>query len=502
MTARLAARNLVANAVLQVANAVAGLIIPALIIKSYGSSVNGLVGSIRQFLGFAALVEAGLGMAAIASLYRPIAAHDNSSLSSIMTAIRVFYQRTGWLFLIAVIGIALGYPLVLRGQLSLGLILALVAVLGSVQVFDYFVIAKYRVLLFASGRNYIMSFAQTVNVLVTTGVSVGLVSLGSGVVPVFGASSLISILSLLFVKYSSRRIFPDVTYASGEPNFHALGARRAAFVQQMTGMVIFNTPVILLTFFVPLSDVSVYLVYSMIFAAVGSLVGIVSTALLAMFGELGTAGDLARLRRAFVVFEELYYMFMTWAYVCATVLIMPFIHIYTSGMTDAEYSRPVVAVLFALVGVANGTRIPFNVLVTSHGLFRETVWRAVIEMAINIVASLVFVYYLGMVGVLLGALCSYAYRVVDFIVFASRRVLRQSPLAHVEPIVFNLVAGFILALAGLHVVPSELHSYARWALCAVTVSVTCAVGLLLANLAIRPNARGAVRKLVPRFGGR
>jgi hypothetical protein len=193
---------------------------------------------------------------------------------------------------------------------------------------------------------------------------------------------------------------------------------------------------------------------------------------------------------------------MVWAYTCAALLIMPFIHLYSAGMVDAVYSRPLVAALFVAVGVANCTRIPFNLLVTAHGLFRETLWRAVLEMTINVVASLILVQKFGAAGVLIGALCSYAYRVVDFIVFASRRILKEAPASQLAPIVLNVCGGCFVASIGFLVVPSSMASFLVWGLWALGTAAITALVLVSLNLGAFSSLRGVARRLLLRSDAR
>ena len=50
-----------------------GIVIPKLLIVSYGSEVNGLLSSIKQIFVYVALLEAGIGTAALQAMYEPIA---------------------------------------------------------------------------------------------------------------------------------------------------------------------------------------------------------------------------------------------------------------------------------------------------------------------------------------------------------------------------------------------------------------------------------------------
>ena len=80
MSKRLLSKNIVINIILQVTTICSGLIIPRLIIKTYGSNVNGLISSITQFLSYIALLEGGIGGVIKAVLYKPLLNKDRAAL--------------------------------------------------------------------------------------------------------------------------------------------------------------------------------------------------------------------------------------------------------------------------------------------------------------------------------------------------------------------------------------------------------------------------------------
>lgn len=164
----------------------------------------------------------------------------------------------------------------------------------------------------------------------------------------------------------------------------------------------------------------------MVFNAVTLLISTFSSAMLAVFGDLIARGNNKHLGKHFNNFEYIFYAVVAFSYTCTAVLILPFIQIYTAGVNDADYMRPLMATLFIIVGIANTIRIPSNTLVNSAGHFRETKYSAIIEAVINLVASLIFVQFFGTEGVLMGGLCSYAYRTIDLIIYSSKNILKKS----------------------------------------------------------------------------
>ena len=79
-------QNTVSTAAYQLTAMLMGFVTPRLMMKYYGSQVNGLIVSATEFLTYFRLVEAGLAAAAVVSLYRPMAKRDDAAISGIVSA--------------------------------------------------------------------------------------------------------------------------------------------------------------------------------------------------------------------------------------------------------------------------------------------------------------------------------------------------------------------------------------------------------------------------------
>lgn len=79
--AQKSAYNILTSVLGQVITIVLGVVIPRLVLVNLGSENNGLLSSITQVLGYASLLEAGVGLASLQALYKPVAEHDESTQS-------------------------------------------------------------------------------------------------------------------------------------------------------------------------------------------------------------------------------------------------------------------------------------------------------------------------------------------------------------------------------------------------------------------------------------
>ena len=452
------------NLVLHAVTAACGFVLPPMVVRAFGSEVNGMVSSITQFIAYLNIVEAGIGAAAVAALYRPLAEGDPDGVSGILSATRLFYLRSGVAFTALVFVLSLAYPLVVGPQVDGATSGLMVLVLGITGAAEFFLIGKYRVLLTADRKTYVMSLAQVAAVVLNTCVAAALIKAGFGILTVKLASALVYLSRYLWLSAYVRGHYGRVDFRH-EPDRAAVGQSRNALVHQIAGLVVFNSPLVLITVFCSLRDASVYTMYAMVFSAVNQMLGAFSNGMQAFFGESLARDAGERTARLFGLYETLFFTVLAFVYSMAFVLIMPFMSVYTGALTDAEYVQPALGLLFVLVGIANNLRGPAGQVINAAGHFRQTQWRAMAEAAINIAASVVFTLWLGFRGVLLGSLCSYAYRTADMIIYANGRILRRGSFASLAKIAALGIA-FGAASVVLRGLLPECGSWGAWVLTA------------------------------------
>ena len=182
--AQKSAYNILTSVLGQVITIVLGVVIPRLVLVNLGSENNGLLSSITQVLGYASLLEAGVGLASLQALYKPVAEHDETSVNAIMSATNLYYKRTGIAYLLTVIILSAIYPVIIKSSLPYGTITIIVLISGLPGVVNYYFQGKYKILLQAEGRTYIITNLATVIGVLTSVGKILLLLLGYGVIAV------------------------------------------------------------------------------------------------------------------------------------------------------------------------------------------------------------------------------------------------------------------------------------------------------------------------------
>lgn len=465
-------KNILVNILLQVITAITGFVLPPLIIKTFGSDMNGLVSSIGQFVAYLNIVEAGVGAASVAAMYKPLAEGDLVALNKILSATRRFYNKSGYIFVFLIFILAMVFPFIISGQIEQSIAFLMVLVLGITGIAEFFLIGKYRVLLMADHKLYVISFSQIVGLVLSTASAVIFINSGFSILLVKFLSALIFLARYMIMAIYVRNHYNGVSFKL-EPDNRALSQRWDALVHQIAGLIVFNSPIILLTIFCNLKEVSVYSIYALVFSALNQLLSSFSSGIQSYFGQSLVTNDRTQLCRQYRKYETVFYAVVGWVYTCAIILIMPFIEIYTRGMTDANYSRPLLAVLFATVGITNNLRGPGATLIIAAGHFKQTKCRSLIEAGINLGLSLVLVNIWGVNGVLIGTLCSTLYRTIDVFIYVSKHFLDQSVFISIFDTLLLLLTVLVSSVVLSRFTQIHSLNYNMW------FYMSCYVGLSL-----------------------
>lgn len=170
-----AIKNLISAFSLQFITVILNMITLRLFIEVYGSNMNGLVSSISQILGYAMLVEAGIGVASIQALYKPISENDEDEINSILSATKIFYLKTGIYFIFLLVIVMTVYPKFIESNLGYYKISLLIFIMSLPTIFDYFIQGKLSVFITANQKAYVLNIIQIIATIISNIVRIVLI---------------------------------------------------------------------------------------------------------------------------------------------------------------------------------------------------------------------------------------------------------------------------------------------------------------------------------------
>lgn len=425
MNARRSFYNIFFGLLSQIISIALGIIIPRLVLVSLGSESNGLLSSVNQALVYLSLLEAGIGTATLQALYKPVAEEDKSSINQIMAATNIYYKRVGLYYFIATLSLAIIYPIVVKSSLSYFTIFSVILLSGLSQVINFFFQGKYRILMQVEGKNYILTNLGTIINAFTSISKIILLLLGYDIIVLQLMYFVFSLLQMIYIMKYIKKNYKWLDL-SVTPNYDAISQKNSVLIHQISGLIFQNTDVLILTVACGLKVVSVYSMYVMLFGMIGTTISTINSGVSFAMGQAYNT-DKKKFNILYNAFET-YNMSLTFSLYCvATIFIIPFLKLYTAGVTDVNYFDKLLPYLFVATYLLSNGRSAAQRVIEYAGHFKLTQDRSIIESAINVVVSLVGVVKFGIYGVLLGTIAALLYRTNDMILYSSKRLLKRSP---------------------------------------------------------------------------
>lgn len=456
----------------QITALVCGFILPRLFLEYFGSEVNGLVNSITQFLGVISFLELGVGAVVESSLYQPLSTNDKPQISKVMVSADRFFRRLAQILLAYVLILIAVYPLLANQSFGYIYTATLIAAISISSFAQYYFGIVNSLLLNADQRGYIQYNAQTITVVLNTVVCVFMIKLGGSVQLVKLTTSLIYLARPLALRiYVNRRYQIDwkIQY-DGEP----IQQKWNGVAQHIAAVVLDGTDTIVLTLLSTLSNVSIYSVYFMVIRGVKTLFLSMTNGIQSLLGELWARQELDELKKTFGWTEWCIHSGTTFVFSCTAALIVPFVRVYTAGISDANYIQPTFAILLTLAHAMHCLRLPYNIMVLAAGHYKQTQRNYIVAAVINIVISVLTVKACGLIGIAIGTLAAMVYQTVWLAVYDSRNFVFWPMKAVVKQFaVDSVTAVCIMMLSGMLTMRSV--SYISWIILAMATALLAVI---------------------------
>lgn len=397
-----------------------------LVLVSYGSETNGLLSSVEQIFKYIALLEAGIGNATVSALYAPLANRDKLSANDVLAASRGYYRKSAVWYFVCVIIAAFVWPLVVESEISYVTIWAVIFFQGVSGVITFWFTSTIVNYLVASGRNYVNNNVHFIITVLTYGLKILICCTGISIVFISLSLVLVNFIKCLFYIVYMKRVCPEF-FEKKNGDTKLLKQRNAFLVHEISGVIFSSTDTIVISVFCSLADASVYSTYMLVAAALGSLLGQVANGTSYVLGD-SYAKDKENYKKVHDIYNSIYIYVVFVVFTVAYLLMIPFVKLYTAGVTDINYIDPKLPLLFVLIQLLSACRSVDNTLVRISLHAKQTISRTITESVINLTVSLILVNFIGIYGVLVGTIAALLYRTNDFIIYANKRIMNRSPL--------------------------------------------------------------------------
>lgn len=477
--------NLVVSMTTQLITLILGLVLPRLILLTWGSEYNGLLSSITNILRYLTLLEAGFNTATLQALYKTVAEDDKEHTSVVVRTSQHFYHKISFVYSAIVLIIAIAYPAVVNSTISYWEMFWIIILQGMAGVINFAFRASYQQLLNAEGKYYVISLITLMTTILTYGAKILAVKVFNNIITMQVMSVLVIFIQILvYAVYFNKRYYWINKNAVCDETL--LENRKYYFTQQVAGLIFNSTDTFVLSIFCGLKVASVYAVYNLVYTALAQIISLIRGSTSFVLGQ--------SYHKDKILFQKVYDSYsamqsMVGGILASTsiVLIINFVRIYTKGITDIDYVDFIAAFLFSFNLMLECSRGASLASANIAGKAPETTWRYILEAAINLITSLILVQFIGMKGVLLGTALAGIYRTTDSILYTNQYVLERSSLGEFKMVSIDFLIYFIVAFMSVRVFAFDVTSYFELLEIAIVTGIIIVLTYLVAFILFNKN---------------
>ena len=367
--------------------AIANLIIPRYIILIYGSEVNGLTSSISHVLMIVNLIQAGLGSSVTYLMYSPIELRDKVALASIIESAKRIYRYIS----IAVLGLGVAasfiFAYVVKTDLQRDFILiaSLLTCINSAAS-TYFTAAS-NIFLGAKQDGYLVSRISICTNILSYVLSFLVIIIKPHFIVMYVNNMSVCVANIIALTSCYKKRYepfkPNVEERKLIKRIPIRGVSYAA-ANEAAHAIISGSITVIVSMIAGLKASSVFAVYMIAISALSTFSNSIYSAFVPSYGSVAAENDMGKTNRIFEIYQFILFGLNAFMYMCAAYLMIPFVQLYTKGVTDAEYMNPLLMIFMVCYGLANILRIPYNNTVYIKGLFKQTYLQPVICALISV----------------------------------------------------------------------------------------------------------------------
>lgn len=456
-----------------------GLIVPRLVIGTYGSSVNGLTSFVSQILSVFQLLQAGTVGASIYALFKPIANNDYEQINIIVDSSRRFFNKVGAVFFACVFALV---PIMIYTQRDSGFqlweIAATTLIMGVNGGLAFFFNARYDIVLSSYQKRYILYTGNIIQKFVYYGFLLTAVLTKQNFVLMYVASLVGNISCIIFLRHFYIKLIKPWEKTLKVNNFHVPN-KGYLFSNQIVQTVINSLPVILVSSFYGLAQNSVYSLNN-------SIVNIAKTVLFAfMYAVTEPFGNYVQGKTStevYKMFDKIQYGMIyaeTFIMTCVVCLLNPFIKLYTIGISDINYDIPILVVFLVVDATANVLYRIALVYIDVYGWYKELYSRMIVAGVIGILLMVLSGKFLGFQYIPLASSVYYALiTCVCYFITAHHDKI----LVNIKQLVARLSVLYGTAISAYIITKNlfkSIKSWSEWIIMAIILAFIIIIELLL-----------------------
>lgn len=454
------------------------IVIGRMILVYLGSEYNGINAIVSQFLMIISVIEGGFTTASMVALMRPYAKGESTEINQIFAETSFKFKKISVLYLlIGVLG-AIGYGFVVKTNIK-ALIVISVLIIGVVSSgFNIGTIAKYRLVFQVAQKEHIFA---TVTLCFTFVGQLGMIIaivLTKNIVLMRFVGAVCTILGGIFSIVVFRRIF-NIEKVKWDRQSRIHGTKDV-LIGKIVGTIHSSSTAIFLSIFSSAAMTSVYAVYNSVIHVITSVANIGFSAPQNAVGQVLQGEDILNKKKVILDYQYIIIIALTMLFVPLSVLIVPFVRIYTQGVTDIQYVDYKLAALLIISTYFQLIHVPAGICVYMSGGFKTAKKIQIIALVILLMGNLMLGNLMGLYGFLISVTICNLFLALFEIAYVHIKLIPKSLGIFLQMWIPNLFVTIILfAICNTFAYLAE--SIFSWILLGIGITVASIVITIIFN---------------------
>lgn len=420
-----------------------GLVIGRSILTYYGSDYNGVNSIVTQLVNVIMVLEGGFTLASNVALFKPFGEKNIEKINGILSATGKRFNTVSIIAIIIGTIIAIIFPLCITTQVPYATCVCLMLTVLLPSCFNLGYSMKYRVVLLANQREYVISAISTAFYIVGNCMAIIIIRAGHSILEARIAIMISLFLSYYMIGEYCKKKYNFISFKE-KPRFQEIRGSRNVIALKITSMLYSSIPIILISTLPTAGAMlaSVYAVYKNVISIVSSCLTSITNAPRLGFGALLAEDNLNAVEKMFNLYEKITFLGLSIILGTTCLLIMPFIELYTRGVNDVNYHNVLMACIMLATIYLEICHIPSGQIIQMSGAFEVSRNIQLIAFIVLIISMTIARWLIGLYGIIVSILLAALVLCILEIGYTGVKIFKRNW----GKLILNIVPSFIICV--------------------------------------------------------
>lgn len=458
-----------------------GFIAQAMFINILGTEYLGINGLFSNIISMLGIVELGIGSAIIYNLYKPMEEKNIETIKSLMNFYKKAYN------IIALIVLIIGIILIpflhfFIEKITVDINIQIVYILFIIDIVCSYLFSYKRSILYADQKNYIINIVHMAYLIILNISQLIVLYITKNYYIYLIVKVLMRIIENNIITFIVNKKYKYLKQGKAKKLDSEIGKDilkkvKALFLHKIGYFLVLGTDNIIISKFLGIVTVGLYSNYFLVINAVQTLFGQAITAITPSVGHMLVEGDKKKNYEIFKKVRFINFWISTFTAISILIIIQPFIILWIG---EKYLLSNIVLYLLVFNYFQKIMRSSYNTFKEAGGIYYEDRFVPLIESALNIIFSIIFVKLLGLSGVILGTILS------DFVIwfysfpkFIYKNLFRENYWKYTKEtigyiLIFIIISIITYTISNIIVVDSNI----------LKIIINCIIAIIIPNFII------------------